>query len=77
MVILVALFVVGWVAVAVLGTQAYFRGEQSKPIHSRNWDSQPFEALSESITGTKINYDDRVPSTNVLNSYFENLAAKA
>jgi len=30
MTILIALFIVGWVAAAVIGTQAYFRGEQSK-----------------------------------------------
>lgn len=62
MVILVSLFVVGWVAVAVLGTQAYFRGEQRKPIHDRNWRSESFEQLAESITGTQTNYRDRTPA---------------
>jgi hypothetical protein len=60
--ILIALFVTGWAAVALLGTQAYFRGEQSKPIHERNWRSESFEKLAESITGTEINYNDRVPA---------------
>lgn len=61
MVILIALFVVGWVAVALIGSQAYFRGEQSKPIHERNWRSESFEKLAASITGTETDYADRVP----------------
>jgi len=60
--ILVALFVVGWVAAALIGTQAYFRGEQSKPIHERNWRSDSFEKLAESITGVETDYDDRTPA---------------
>ncbi|MGB3295327.1 MAG: hypothetical protein WBB01_20285 [Phormidesmis sp.] len=47
--ILISLTVVGWVAVAVLGTQAYFMGEQSKPIHERNWRSESFEQLASTI----------------------------
>jgi hypothetical protein len=62
MIILIALFVAGWVAVAVIGTQAYFRGEQSKPIHERNWRSSSFEKLSESITGNDIDHGQRVPA---------------
>ncbi|NER29743.1 MAG: hypothetical protein F6J89_19525 [Symploca sp. SIO1C4] len=62
MTILIALFIVGWAAAAVLGTQAYFFGEQSKPIHERNWRSQSFEKLSTSITGTQINYNERTPA---------------
>lgn len=65
MTLLIALFIVGWVAVAVLGTQAYFRGEQSKPIHERNWRSESFETLAESITGTNIDYSKRVPAFEV------------
>lgn len=65
MILLTALFIIGWVAVAVLGTQAYFRGEQSKPIHERNWRSESFETLAESITGTEINYSKRVPAFEV------------
>lgn len=61
MVLLIALFVVGWVAVAVLGSQTYFRGEQSKPIHERNWRSESFEQLSKSVTGADIDYEARVP----------------
>lgn len=60
--ILFALFVVGWVAAALIGTQAYFRGEQTKPIHERNWRSNSFEKLAESITGTEVDYSNRVPA---------------
>lgn len=69
MIILIALFLVGWVAVAVLGTQAYFRGEQSKPIHERNWRSESFESLSEAITGAPIDYSVRVPAYADLDAY--------
>jgi hypothetical protein len=62
MIILIALFIIGWVAAALLGTQAYFRGEQSKPIHDRNWRSSSFEQLAQSITGTEIDYSVRVPA---------------
>ena len=62
MVLVIALFVIGWVAVAVLGTQAYFRGEQSKPIHERNWRSDSFQKLSESVTGTQVDFSDRRPA---------------
>jgi hypothetical protein len=62
MTILVALFIVGWVAAAVLGTQVYFRGEQSKPIHERNWRSKSFEKLAFSVTGTETDYSDRTPA---------------
>lgn len=65
MTILIALFVVGWVAAAVIGTQAYFLGEQSKPIHERNWRSESFEKLAESITGTEIDYSQRTPAFEV------------
>lgn len=61
MVILIALFVVGWVAVALIGSQAYFRGEQSKPIHERNWRSESFEQLAKSVTGTEVDYTERTP----------------
>lgn len=62
MTILIALFVIGWVAAAVLGTQAYFQGEQTKPIHERNLSSKSFERLAESITNKEINYAERVPA---------------
>jgi hypothetical protein len=62
MTILIALFLVGWVAAVVLGTQTYFRGEQSKPIHERNWRSESFAKLSEAITGSEIDYNTRIPA---------------
>ena len=60
--IVIALIVVGWVAAALIGTQAYFRGEQTKPIHERNWRSESFEQLAQSITGVETDYGDRVPA---------------
>ncbi|MEG3841093.1 photosystem II protein, Psb35-related [Microcoleus sp. herbarium14] len=62
MTIVIALLIVGWVAAALIGTQAYFLGEQSKPIHDRNWNSESFEKLSKSVTGTEIDYLVRVPA---------------
>jgi hypothetical protein len=62
MTILITLLVVGWVAVSVIGSLAYFMGEQSKPIHERNWRSESFEKLAKSITGREIDYSDRTPA---------------
>ncbi|HEY9747160.1 MAG TPA: hypothetical protein V6C63_00560 [Allocoleopsis sp.] len=62
MAVVIALFVIGWVAAAILGSQAYFRGEQRKPIHERNWRSRSFEQLAQSVTGTPTDYSDRVPA---------------
>jgi hypothetical protein len=61
MTILAALFVVAWVAGSLLGSLAYFLGEQSKPIHERNWRSESFARLAKSITGMETNYIDRTP----------------
>jgi len=58
---LIALAIVAWVAVVVLGSQTYFRGEQSKPIHERNWNSDEFEALATTITGASVDHNNRVP----------------
>ena len=62
MAILLVLLTIGWVAAAVLGTQAYFRGEQSKPIHERNWNSNGFEVAAKTVTGRETDYSDRVPA---------------
>ena len=59
---LIALVVVGWTAAAILGTQAYFRGEQTKPIHERNWDSEDFDRIAKSFTGKKTDYSERTPA---------------
>ena len=58
--ILVSVFIVGWVAASVIGTQAYFRGEQTKPIHERNLKSNSFEQLATVVTGRETNYGERV-----------------
>ncbi len=67
--LIAALFVIGWVAVALIGTQAYFRGEQSKPIHERNWRSDSFEQIAAALTGSEIDYSDRVPAFQVVDAY--------
>lgn len=72
MTILIAVLIVGWVAASVIGTQAYFRGEQSKPIHERNWRSESFEQLAQNITGTEIDYNVRVPAYGTIDAYASN-----
>lgn len=62
MTVLISLLVVGWVAASLLGTLAYFMGEQRKPIHERNWASESFDKLAKSITGKEIDYSDRTPA---------------
>lgn len=62
MAIVICLFLVGWVAAAVIGTQAYFLGEQTKPIHERNWNSNEFEQLAKSVTGKETDYATRIPA---------------
>ncbi|MBD2501317.1 photosystem II protein, Psb35-related [Anabaena azotica] len=62
MAILFAVLVVGWVAASVIGSLAYFLGEQKKPIHERNWRSESFEKLAKSITGLDIDYTERTPA---------------
>lgn len=61
MIMLIAVVIVGWVAASVIGTQVYFRGEQSKPIHSRNLNSDSFEAIAVTVTGQDTDYANRVP----------------
>lgn len=62
MTIVILLLIMGWVAAAVIGTQAYFRGEQRKPIHERNWNSDSFEQIAKSFTGEDTDYATRKPS---------------
>ncbi|MBU6186581.1 MAG: hypothetical protein VKL00_13170 [Synechococcales bacterium] len=71
MVIVISLLIMGWVVASVIGTQAYFLGEQTKPIHARNWNSSSFESLSESITGKGIDHANRTPSADVLVAFVE------
>ena len=60
MTILITLFVVAWTAASLIGTQVYFLGEQSKPIHERNLNSDNFEQLAQSVTGKSTDYASRV-----------------
>ena len=62
MIFVLGLILVGFVAAALIGSQAYFRGEQAKPIHERNWRSEGFEALALSVTGQSTDYSNRVPA---------------
>ncbi|MEM9008562.1 MAG: hypothetical protein AAGE59_34260 [Cyanobacteria bacterium P01_F01_bin.86] len=57
--ILLAVIIVGWVAAAIIGTQAYFFGEQSKPIHERNWNSEGFENVAKLVTGRETDFNER------------------
>ena len=58
--ILLAIIIVGWVAAAIIGTQAYFLGEQSKPIHERNLSSEGFDSIAKTVTGRETDYSTRV-----------------
>ncbi|MBE9046628.1 hypothetical protein IQ255_19825 [Pleurocapsales cyanobacterium LEGE 10410] len=69
--LLIAIFLIGWAAAALIGTQAYFRGEQTKPIHERNLRSESFELLAQSFTGRETNYAERVPVV-ALDAYASN-----
>ena len=60
--LLIATLLIGWVAAAVVGTQAYYLGEQTKPIHERNLKSESFEKLAKSFTGMDIDYAQRIPA---------------
>ncbi len=77
MAIVISVLIVGWVAASVIGTQAYFRGEQTKPIHERNWRSASFEKLSEVVTGQSIDHSTRTPAFEVVDAYTSNLLPRA
>jgi len=62
---LTALFVVGFIAAIALGTQAYFKGEMTKPIHERNWDSEGFNFIAATVTAEELDYNQRVPGFTV------------
>ncbi len=62
MALVLGLLAIGWLAASIIGTQAYFRGEQRKPIHNRNWNSKSFDDLAESFTGVATDYGDREPA---------------
>ncbi|MGL4882101.1 MAG: photosystem II protein, Psb35-related [Waterburya sp.] len=69
--LLIAVLIIGWIAAAVIGTQAYFLGEQTKPIHERNLKSESFEQLAKSVTGRETNYSERIPAF-ALDTYTSN-----
>ncbi|UZQ53628.1 hypothetical protein OOK60_14140 [Trichothermofontia sichuanensis B231] len=77
MAIVISVLIVGWVAASIIGTQAYFRGEQTKPIHARNWRSASFEKLSEVVTGQSIDHQTRTPAFDVVDAYTSNLLPNA
>jgi hypothetical protein len=60
--ILISVLFTGWVAASILGTQAYFRGEQTKPIHERNLKSESFDRLAQTFTGEETDYSSRIPA---------------
>ncbi len=62
LIFLVSLLIAGWAAAALIGTQAYFRGEQTKPIHERNWRSPRFHQLAQIFTGNTVDYSQRASS---------------
>ncbi|MEM9244511.1 MAG: hypothetical protein AAGA67_02020 [Cyanobacteria bacterium P01_F01_bin.153] len=62
MALVLGIMAIGWVAASIIGTQAYFRGEQRKPIHNRNWNSDSFDQMANAITGTPTDYGDREPA---------------
>jgi hypothetical protein len=68
MTLLISVILVGWAAAAILGTQAYFRGEQSKPIHERNWRSDSFEQIAASFTGKEMD-SQRTPGFVVADAF--------
>jgi len=61
-ILLITIILVGWTAAALIGTQAYFRGEQTKPIHERNLKSESFELLAKSFTGKDTDHSERIPA---------------
>ena len=63
--LLISFSVLGWAAVSILGTQAYFRGEQTKPIHERNWRSQSFARIAKYVTGKDVDFSNRVPAYGI------------
>jgi hypothetical protein len=69
--LLIAVLFTGWVSASILGTQAYFRGEQTKPIHDRNLKSQSFDQLAQTFTGKETDHASRIISLG-LDTYTSN-----
>lgn len=68
-ILLVGAIVTGFVAAITLGSQAYFRGEMTKPIHERNWNSDSFDALAETLTGEQMDQNSRQPGFEAGDAY--------
>ncbi len=68
-ILLIGVVVSGFIAGVTLGSQAYFRGEMTKPIHERNWNSSSFDSLAEVMTGTKADSLQREPGFDVNDAY--------
>jgi hypothetical protein len=69
MTLLISVLLLGWAAAAILGTQAYFRGEQSKPIHARNWHSESFDNIAQTFTGEATDYTQRTPGFDAADAF--------
>jgi len=59
--LLISVLIIGWAAATVIGTQAYYFGEKSKPIHERNWNSEGFAQIARIVTGSGVDFRERVP----------------
>ena len=75
-VLLISVVVIGFIATITLGSQAYFRGEVTKPIHERNWNSSAFDALAETVTGEKVDQFNRQPGFEVGDAYTSTVIAQ-
>ena len=68
-VLLISVVVIGFIAAITLGSQAYFRGEMTKPIHERNWNSNSFDSLAEVLTGESMDQFNRQPGFEAGDAY--------
>ena len=75
-ILLIGVVVSGFIAAITLGSQAYFLGEMSKPIHQRNWNSSAFDSLAETLTGEKVDDANRVPGFEANDAFNSGLIAQ-
>ena len=75
-ILLIGVLVSGFIAGITLGSQAYFRGEMTKPIHERNWNSSSFDSLAEVLTGEAMDSMERQPGFNVNDAYASSAIAQ-
>jgi hypothetical protein len=74
--LLVGVILVGFTAAITLGSQAYFLGEMSKPIHERNWNSEKFDSMAEALTGETVDSFNRQPGFEVGDAFSSGLIAQ-